>query len=149
MKVKIKKLNENAIIPSYAKEGDAGMDLTAVSVSFDNDGNIVYHTGLAFEIPIGFVGLLFPRSSNSKTSLYLTNHVGVVDSGYRGEIMFKFKNRNESISTRWLAEKGSAYRVGERVGQIVILPYPSIEFELTDELSSSERGENGYGSTGK
>lgn len=80
MEVKIKKLNENAIIPTYAKEGDAGMDLTATSKSFDEYGNVVYGTGLAFEIPKGYVGLLFPRSSNAKTDLFLTNSVGVLDS---------------------------------------------------------------------
>jgi dUTP pyrophosphatase len=90
MVVKIKKLVENAVIPAYSKKGDAGLDLTAVSKTIDENSNIVYGTGLAVEIPEGFVGLLFPRSSNSKTDLYLTNHVGVVDSGYRGEIMFKF-----------------------------------------------------------
>lgn len=80
MEVKIKKLNENAVIPTYAKDGDAGMDLTATSKSFDEYGNVVYGTGLAFEIPKGYVGLLFPRSSNAKTDLFLTNSVGVLDS---------------------------------------------------------------------
>lgn len=80
MEVKIKKLNENAVIPTYAKDGDAGMDLTATSKSFDEYGNVVYGTGLAFEIPKGYVGLLFPRSSNAKTELFLTNSVGVLDS---------------------------------------------------------------------
>ena len=80
LKVKIKKLNENAVIPSYAKDGDAGMDLVATSEYYDDDGNIVYGTGLSFEIPKGFVGLLFPRSSNAKKDLILTNSVGVIDS---------------------------------------------------------------------
>lgn len=80
MKVKVKKMNEKAVIPTYAKDGDAGMDLTATSKSFDEYGNVVYGTGLAFEIPKGYVGLLFPRSSNAKTELFLTNSVGVLDS---------------------------------------------------------------------
>ena len=80
MKIKIKKLHENAIIPKYAKPGDAGMDLTAISISKDNVGNITYHTGLAVEIPQGYVGLLFPRSSISKKQQFLTNSVGVIDS---------------------------------------------------------------------
>src|SRR5690606_10497369 len=92
MKVKIKRLHPQAVIPSYAKPGDAGMDLTATSKSYDENGNVVYGTGLAFEIPEGYVGLLFPRSSNSKTDLILSNSVGVLDSGYRGEVMFKFKS---------------------------------------------------------
>ena len=142
MVVKIKKLVENAVIPKYSKPGDAGLDLTAVSKEFDNNGNIVYGTGLAVEIPKGFVGLLFPRSSNSKTDLYLTNHVGVVDSGYRGEIMFKFRPVNGAILG------SNAYQVMDRVGQLVIIPYPSIEFQEVEELSTTERGATGYGSSG-
>ena len=80
MKVKIKKLNENAVIPSYSKQGDAGMDLVATSKIFDKYGNIEYWTGLAMEIPEGHVGLIFPRSSISKKDLALTNAVGVIDS---------------------------------------------------------------------
>ena len=139
MKVKIKKLDERATIPSYAKNGDAGMDLRAIRFQRDSHGNYVYYTGLAFEIPEGYVGLLFPRSSISKTSHFLRNSVGVVDSGYRGEIMFKFGYGSNIKS----------YRVGERVGQLIIMPYPSIEFEEVDSLSDTERGEDGFGSTGQ
>jgi dUTP pyrophosphatase len=142
MIVKIKKLHKNAVIPAYAKPGDAGLDLTATSVVTDEYGNVVYGTGLAIEIPYGYAGLLFPRSSNSKTDLYLTNHVGVVDSGYRGEIMFKYRPYNGLVDSK-------VYSVGERVGQIVILPYPSVSFEEVEQLSDTERGEGGYGSTGK
>ena len=142
MIVKIKKLHENAVIPAYAKPGDAGLDLTATSVVTDEYGNVVYGTGLAIEIPFGYAGLLFPRSSNSKTDLYLTNHVGVVDSGYRGEIMFKYRPLDGILNSK-------IYQVGERVGQIVILPYPSVSFEEVEQLSDTERGEGGYGSTGK
>ena len=91
MEVKIKKLCDSAVIPSYAKPGDAGMDLVATSRIFDKYGNVEYGTGLAMEIPEGYVGLLFPRSSISKQDLSLANAVGVIDSGYRGEIKFKFK----------------------------------------------------------
>lgn len=142
MIVKIKKLHENAVIPAYAKPGDAGLDLTATSVVTDEYGNVVYGTGLAIEIPYGYAGLLFPRSSNSKTDLYLTNHVGVVDSGYRGEIMFKYRPLDGILNSK-------IYQVGERVGQIVILPYPAVSFEEVEQLSDTERGEGGYGSTGK
>lgn len=145
MVVKIKKLVENAVIPKYSKPGDAGLDLTAVSKTIDGNSNIVYGTGLAIEIPEGFVGLLFPRSSNSKTDLYLTNHVGVVDSGYRGEIMFKFRSVLCS-SGQYIS--GKDYEVGDRVGQLVIIPYPSIEFQEVEELSTTERNTGGYGSTG-
>ena len=91
MKVRIKKLDNNAVIPSYAVHGDAGMDLTATRKWFDESGNICYGTGLAFEIPEGYVGLVFPRSSCSKKQLVLANAVAVIDSGYRGEVVMKFK----------------------------------------------------------
>jgi len=142
MIVKIKKLHENAVIPVYSKPGDAGLDLVATSINDDSYNNIVYGTGLAIEIPEGHVGLLYPRSSNSKTDLYLTNHVGVIDSGYRGEIMFKFRPING-------IEDAFIYAVGDRVGQLIIIPYPSIEFVETEELSDSDRGDGGFGSTGK
>jgi len=139
MNVKIKKLHEDAVIPTYAKPGDAGMDLVAVTEEWNKDNSMVtYDTGLSMEIPEGYVGLLFPRSSISKTILNLSNSVGVIDSGYRGPIMFKF---------RYL-EEGLVYDVGDRIGQILIMPYPTITFEEVDELSTTERGAGGYGSTG-
>ena len=139
MKIKIKKLHGNAVIPFYAKEGDAGMDLVAVNKEVDKEDNIVYGTGLAFEIPEGYVGLLFPRSSVAKTSLTLTNSVGVLDSGYRGEVKFKYKNIDNNYTH---------YNIGDRIGQIIIIPIPYIEFVETDSLSSTNRGEGGFGSTG-
>ena len=129
MGVKVKKLHPKAVIPTYAKHGDAGLDLTAVSVSVDKFGNATYGTGLAFEIPEGYVGLIFPRSSISKQGLTLANSVGVIDSGYRGEVMFKFKPlmgefNHLSIKHRYsvFADKTNIYKVGERVGQIIIMP---------------------------
>jgi dUTP pyrophosphatase len=142
MQVKIKKLHPDAVIPRYSKAGDAAMDLTAISVDKDEYGNAVYGTGLAIEIPEGYVGLLFPRSSNSKTDLYLTNHVGVIDSGYRGEIMFKYRGVRGLLDAK-------VYAKNERVGQLIILPYPQIELIESDILSETERGDNGFGSTGK
>lgn len=149
MLVKVKKLNENAVIPKYAKDGDAGLDLTATSVKIDEYGNVVYGTGLAFEIPYGYVGLLFPRSSVSKKSIYLTNCTGVLDSGYRGEVMFKFKPAAcmDKNNTSFLETAPHMYEVGERIGQLIILPYPSIKLVESDELSSTERGDGGFGST--
>lgn len=135
MKVKIKKLHPNAMIPSYAKIGDAGLDLTAIGFE-TTETHITYHTGLAIEIPYGYVGLLFPRSSVYKTEQVLSNSVGVVDSGYRGELMLKFsRSKNE-------------YIIGDRIGQIVILPYPQIEFEEVDQISKTSRSKGGFGSTG-
>jgi dUTP pyrophosphatase len=142
MQVKVKKLHPDAVIPRYSKAGDAAMDLTAISVDKDEYGNAVYKTGLAIEIPEGYVGLLFPRSSNSKTDLYLTNHVGVIDSGYRGEIMFKYRGVRGLLDAK-------IYAKNERVGQLIILPYPQIELIESDTLSETERGEGGFGSTGK
>ena len=139
MKVKVMKLDAGAKIPKYAKPGDAGMDLYAVSQKFDDHGNYVFGTGLAIEIPEGYVGLIFPRSSISKTSHSLRNAVGVIDSGYRGELIFKF-----DINTL----NSPVYEIGDRIGQIIILPYPKIEFEEAWELSKTERGKGGYGSTG-
>ena len=142
MEVKIKKLVETAITPKYAKIGDAGMDLTATSKWYDDDNNVCYGTGIAMEIPKGYVGLVFPRSSNAKQDLILSNSVGVIDSGYRGEITFKFK----LVEDRHLAKD---YNVGDRVGQIIILPYPSIDFIGVEQLSETARGNCGYGSSGK
>jgi dUTP pyrophosphatase len=147
MKVKIKKLDERAVVPSYSKKGDAGMDLTAINISRDNVGNITYHTGLAIEIPEGYVGLLFPRSSISKKQQFLTNSVGVIDSGYRGEIMAKFKPVMGSYESILDLFESNEYQVGDRIVQMIILPYPQIEFEEVEELSSSERGHGGFGST--
>lgn len=144
MKVKVKKFSDAAILPCYAHDGeDAAMDLYCVDYEYDQYNNIVYKTGIGFEIPTGYVGLLFPRSSNCKTDLLLTNSVGLVDSGFRGEIILKYK----------IVDKDGNYilkhEIGERVGQIMIMPYPHIELDLVDELSGSNRGIGGFGSTGK
>jgi len=155
MEVKIKKLNESAVIPTYAKHGDAGMDLTAISKEYDGNGNVIYGTGLAFEIPENYVGLLFPRSSNTKKDLILGNSVGVIDSGYRGEVILIFKkNMNvnkfeNAIKSREKFISLDEYKVGERVGQIIIMPYPKVTFVEVDELGTSERGYGGFGSSGK
>lgn len=147
LKVKIKKLIPEAVIPKYAKPGDAGMDLVATSHEFEKNAAgrrmQVYGTGLAFEIPEGYVGLIFPRSSIAKTDLALTNCVGVIDSGYRGEVKFKFAIDGGSRATQ-----ESSYKVGDRIGQIIIMPYPAVEFEEAEELSSTERGSGGFGSSG-
>lgn len=140
MDIRIKKLHPDAVIPTYAKKGDAGLDLTATSIVRDDKGNIVYGTGLAFEIPTGHVGLLFPRSSNARTNLTLTNSVGVLDSGFRGEVTFKFKE---------LSAVGECYAIGDRIGQLIVLPYPQVSFVEADELTSTERAAGGYGSTGR
>lgn len=136
--VKIKKLVPEAVVPSYAKSGDAGMDLTCTSVGHSPYGQLVCSTGIAMEIPVGYVGLIYPRSSIFKTGLVLSNHVGVIDSGYRGEIKFIFNRSSNSLD----------YKLGDRIGQIIIMPYPTITFQEVTELNESVRGDGGFGSSG-
>lgn len=140
MEVKIKKLVSNAVTPSYAKEGDCGLDLTAISMNIENNseyGYIEYDTGIAVEIPDGFTGLVFPRSSVSNTGMILANSVGLIDSGYRNSIKCRFK----------YIKGTKIYNVGDRIAQLVILPYPKIELTEVEQLSSTERGEGGFGSS--
>lgn len=140
--VKFKKLSENAVVPKYAKPGDAGLDLTAVSYEYDGlTKRHVYGTALAAEVPEGHVGLIFPRSSICKKDLRLTNSVGVIDSGYRGEIKFFFDSTG--------FDDDQIYNVGDRIGQLIIMPYPKIDIQVVDELSSTERGDGGFGSSGR
>lgn len=140
MQIKIKKLHNNAVIPQYAKAGDAGMDLVATEVTDGYGFSVTYGTGLAMEIPEGYVGLVFPRSSIRKYDISLTNCVGVIDSGYRGEIQATFRKEAGIPSKR--------YEVGDKIAQMIILPYPAIEFMEVEELSNTERGTGGFGSTG-
>lgn len=155
MIVNIKKLDSLAQIPTYAKPGDAGLDLTAISKEVTPE-YIEYGTGLAIEIPQGYVGLIFPRSSISKYDLSLANAVGVIDSGYRGEIKFRFKNattinRLKEFIISWVSSKDHhsafEYSISDKVGQLIILPYPSIVLSEVKELSGTERGEGGFGSS--
>jgi dUTP pyrophosphatase len=139
--VKVKKLHPNAVIPSYSKVGDAGMDLTITREIENTSFSVSYGFGIAMEIPKGYVGLVFPRSSVRNQDLILSNCVGVIDSGYRGELQATFKKTNGLDSLK--------YNVGERGAQIIILPYPQVFMTEVPELSDSERGEGGFGSTGK
>ena len=143
MDVKFKKLHDDAKIPSYAHDTDAGLDLIAVSFTqeFDKSNKLVlvYHTGLAVEIPEGYVGLIFMRSSISNKSISLTNAVAVIDSGYRGELLLKYKITTDSLPT--------IYQPGEKIGQLIIIPYPKINPIEAEELDSSDRNEGGFGST--
>ena len=140
MKVKIKRLDKSAVIPKYAKDGDAGLDLTATAYKVNEKGQYIYTSDLALEIPDGYVGLLFPRSSICKKDLEMTNSVGVIDSNYRGPIKSVFNPT---------CEDPEIYELGERFAQLIIIPYPKIEFEEVGELSETNRGTGGYGSTGK
>jgi dUTP pyrophosphatase len=170
MRAQIKRLVPEAVIPKYMKEDDSGMDLVAVSKKFDEDGNVVYGTGLAMAIPKDHMGLIFPRSSNAKKDLILSNSIGVIDPGYRGEVFLKFKPSGyfaadidsvaAGVETDFFeyvcfgkespddTDQVSVYNVGDRVGQIIIVPRPFVEWEEVDELSVTERGTGGYGSSG-
>lgn len=150
MQVRVKKLHPDAVIPSYANAGDAGMDMVAISSKISDDGLYVeYGTGIAVEIPAGYVGLLFARSSISKTTMVLANHVGVIDSGYRGEIKFRFKDLGISLDQeKWYCDE-TAYEVGHKIGQLMILPIPTIELTEVTQLDDTDRGSGGFGSTGK
>ena len=169
MLVNIKKLTPEAVIPLYAKEGDAGMDLVATSVDYSNEYYIEYGTGLAIEIPKGYVGLIFPRSSNSNKDLQLCNSVGVIDSGYRGEVKLRYRRiinptpkrnfivtdvefqeeLNNNVPVPRIKADFACYDIGDKVGQIIIIPIPFISFNEVQELSETVRGEGGFGSTGK
>ena len=142
--VKFRKLVPDAVTPKYAQYGDAGMDLTATSFRV-TDTFMEFGTGIAVQIPENHVGLLFPRSSITKSApgVSLKNSVGVIDSNYRGEILVRFE----------LPYSGTVYRtipvVGDRVAQLLVIPYPTVQMEEVDELSDSNRGQGGFGSTDK
>lgn len=144
MEIKFKRLSDKAIMPIRANEGDAGVDLTATNITQELNEcgqlTLVYHTDLAVEIPEGYVGLLFPRSSIANKSLILTNCVGVIDSGYRGEIMGKMRSTTDVVP--------AIYKPGERFAQLVIVPIAMYTITESNELSESDRGENGFGSSG-
>ena len=144
MIVKFKKLIPEAVKPKFAKLNDAGADLVATSVNKKRGYQVVYGTGLAVEIPEGMVGLVFPRSSVRDTNLTMANSVGVIDSGYRGEIMVTFNHvgRNEH-------DLDKIYKVGDRIAQLVVIPVPLTKYVEVDELSETSRGTDGHGSSGK
>lgn len=149
LEIKFKRLTETAKMPTKAHHSDAGFDLYADSIRLEEDGvrsRYVYHTGIAMEIPSGHVGLIYARSSICKINAIMTNFVGVVDSGYRGDILLTFKHYG---GTYVPFRSEAPYEIGERIGQIIIVPYPMISFVETKELSKSDRGDNGHGSSGK
>ncbi len=142
-KVEIKKLDERAIIPTYGTEFSAGADIYALldePVVIAPGETKLIHTGLAFAIPEGLVGLVFARSGMAtKRGLAPANKVGVIDSDYRGELMVALHNQGSASQT---------VESGERVAQMSFVPYYTADFELCDELSETLRGAGGFGSTG-
>lgn len=141
--IRVKKLHPNASLPIQANHGDAGYDLVATSC-FTTGEVITYGTGLAIEIPEGYVGLVYPRSSIYKLQLQLCNSVGVIDSGYRGEILVKFRH-----IPRFYGDVSEVYSIGDRVAQLVIQKLPEINFVESENLSYTSRGESGFGSSGR
>ena len=144
MIVRIKKMDDRAVVPTYGSEYSAGADLYALlderTEILPHETKLI-HTGISLEIPEGYCGLIFARSSmGAKRGLAPANKVGVIDADYRGEVMVALHNHSESVA---------AVEPGERVAQLAILPFLKAEFELSDELSDTVRGAGGFGSTGK
>lgn len=171
IELKLKKLYEDVPTPSYGTEFSAGLDLTAMSRFFDKDGNVCYGTGIAIEIPKGYVGLLFPRSSITKKDIFVKNSVGVIDSDYRGEIILKCApclgycdtpniDKNEDFrygikvdqnyftNIDYVNDYHKNYNIGDKCCQLIIVEIPKINISIVDELSETERGTGGYGHTG-
>jgi dUTP pyrophosphatase len=140
MKVKIKKLTEEATLPTYSHASDAAMDLTATTMNNYPDYT-EYGTGLSISIPENHVGLLFPRSSVSNKDLALSNSVGVIDSGYLGEVKIRFRRTKDYNGNL------RAYNAGERIAQLLIIPRPTIEWDVVQDLGTTERNTGGFGST--
>jgi len=133
--IKIKKLNSQIKTPKKATHGSSGFDIEAVSIK-ETDKYIEYGTGLCVSIPKNFTGLLFPRSSISNMDLRLCNSVGVLDPDYTGELTFRFSKHGPHI-----------YKIGDRIGQLVVVPNPDFGMEIVEKLADTERGTGGYGST--
>lgn len=178
--VKIKRENEDVKLPKYAKPGDFGMDLTCTSIVYNSEYDFYeFHTGVYCEFPKGVGAYLLPRSSNRKTDAYLCNSCGLIDEGYRGELIFCYKNRTsyevQCMLDEWERLKTESYdkmfeedarmiissiheepdpmdfcpfKVGDRIGQMVIFETKRAELTEVDELTDSERGSGGFGHTG-
>lgn len=141
MKLKVKRLSEDAVVPRYATDGAACFDLVATERKIGSDGTATYATGLAFEIPKGHVMLVFSRSGHGfKEGLRLANCTGVIDSDYRGQVVVKLQADHPQPD--WP-------RVGDRVAQAMLVKLPVVEFEEVEELTETKRGNGGFGSTGE
>lgn len=142
-KVNVKKLNENAVLPKYGSAFAAGADLYGANedtITINPNETVMIGTGIAMEIPEGYAGLVYARSGlASKRGLAPANKVGVVDSDYRGEIIVALHNHSDKVQT---------VEAHERIAQLVIAPVMQVEFNETESLDDTERGEGGFGSTG-
>lgn len=141
MQLKVKRITQFAQLPRQAKEGDAGLDITLVRFEYSGDNKIVCYTGIAVEIPQGYVGLLLPRSSVVNTHLRLGNSCGVIDSGYRGELIMVFDIQPDTTQLK-------RFMPGDRIGQLVIIPCPGFEV-VEAELTDTPRATTGFGSSGR
>ena len=142
MDLKIKKLSDNAVIPTYGSEYAAGADLYSCEgeLTFEPGETKLVHTGLAMEIPVGYVGLIYARSGiATKRGLAPANKVGVIDSDYRGEIMVALHNHSNESQT---------IAASERIAQIVITPFLTVNYIESETLDETDRGVGGFGSTG-
>ena len=145
--VKFKRIHELTPKPEGMSDGAAAADLTATGATVNYaQGYIEYNTGLCVDIPKGYAGFIFPRSSISKTPHSLANSVGVIDSDYRGEIKVRMRFNEYSVVD---SSSGEIYSIGDRIAQMVIMEVPSVEYEEVDELTDTSRGKGGFGSTGK
>ena len=157
IEVKIKRLSEKAVLPKKAFPTDGGYDMYATSIEFDDYGNIVYGLGWAFEIPEGYVGLLFPRSSTSKFDINMQNSIGLIDCHFRGEVKAKYRptstqpvrGAKTNCIEVYQANTAEIYEVGDKVAQMVFIKLPETELKEVEELSKTDRGEGGWGHTGR
>lgn len=141
MKLKIKKLSNTAKTPYYATPGDAGLDLTATHIIKNGLFSVWYGTDIAVEIPKNHYGALAPRSSISNNgALMLANSIGIIDHGFRLGIQVRFNRTFKGVFTR------KQYKIGDRIAQLIIIPFKSVEIEEVEYLSDNERG--GFGHTG-
>lgn len=142
MNLKYKKLSNKSVTPAYAKAGDAGLDLTSTKIIKNSLFSAWYNTDIAVEIPKGHFGMLVPRSSISNDgALTMANDVGIIDAGFRGGIQVRFNRTLKGFFTR------KKYKVGDRIAQLIIVPFKSVDLEQSIYLSSSDRNTGGYGST--
>lgn len=140
--LQVKRLYDDSKLPTRATPDSAGLDMYAHSETPYGSCMVEYGTGIAVEIPDGYTGFLFPRSSISGTSMRLSNSVGVCDRDFKGEIKFRFDDTN-------LPDSGPSYRVGDRIGQLILLATPRFEVVEVQELSETVRGASGFGSSGR
>ena len=142
MRVKFKKMIKDAPTPKYSRIGDGAIDLVAMHVLATMD-YIEYDTGLAFQLPLDYIGLIMPRSSVSQKDLVLCNGVGLLDENYSGSVKLRFKLSNRGTKT------SKVYEIGDRVGQLLIIPRPVIVLDEVEELGVTNRGISGFGSSGR